>query len=99
MKLIIPLMIAAICLVWFLVYFTGHLKQENAVMRRAARKRWLRCRTTDAERQAAIEAVNDAYVTGQLAFDEHSERVAAVMLARTNAEVQHELRDLGNEAR
>jgi len=51
-------------------------------------------RARDADRNLAIEFVQHAWVDGQLTRDEHEERVDRLLVARTLADVETEVRDL-----
>lgn len=51
-------------------------------------------RARDADRDLAVEFIQDAWVDGQLTREEHDERVDRVLRARTIADVEREVTDL-----
>jgi hypothetical protein len=55
-------------------------------------------RISDADREQAVVALNDAVADGRLTWDEHAERVELVLKARTRAELAPYLADLGKLA-
>lgn len=102
-KAIFLVVVAMLVIVVGLAVLVAHLRQTAHVRRRAegdrqaiARAKWLQQRPTDQERRLAEASLADAYALGQLTLAEHDARVAAVLAATTNAEVQHQLRDLGD---
>ena len=52
-------------------------------------------RISDADREQAVVALNDAVADGRLTWDEHAERVELALKARTRAELTPYLADLG----
>ena len=52
-------------------------------------------RISDADREQAVVALNDAVADGRLTWEEHAERVELALRARTRAELAPHLADLG----
>jgi hypothetical protein len=52
-------------------------------------------RISDADREQAVVALNDAVADGRLSWEEHAERVDLALKARTRAELAPYLADLG----
>lgn len=52
-------------------------------------------RISDADREQAVVALNDAVADGRLTWEEHAERVELVLKSRTQAELAPYLADLG----
>ncbi|MEV8636879.1 DUF1707 domain-containing protein [Streptosporangium sp. NPDC051023] len=84
---------------WVLIIYLACSKQRR--LRRAADRRretyyrrWLQARPTDSERQLAIVTIGDAHRLGRIELVEHDRRVAAVLAATRNAEVQRQIEDL-----
>jgi hypothetical protein len=55
-------------------------------------------RISDADREQAVVALNDAVADGRLTWEEHAQRVDLALKARTSAELAPYLADLGKPA-
>ena len=55
-------------------------------------------RISDADREQAVVALNDAVADGRLTWEEHAERVELALQARTRADLAPYLADLGKPA-
>lgn len=79
-------------------YARQHEEQRRAESSRRAReaqtRRWLAARPTGTYRREVIEVVIEAYVDERLTLAEHHERIALVMEATTNRQVQDAVADL-----
>jgi hypothetical protein len=93
--LLVVVIIAVIVIIICQIRASSHRRALAADDRnQVAFERWLDLQPTDAERQMALSHLDEAFATGQIDQAEHTERVTAILEARTNRETEHALNDL-----
>ncbi|MFI6512424.1 DUF1707 domain-containing protein [Streptosporangium sp. NPDC050855] len=100
-KVLIVSGLLAVVAVAVLVVIVGRVRAAGrrralaaADRNRVVLERWFDLRPTDAERQLALNFLDEAFALGRIDQEDHARRVETVLKAETNRDAQSALNDL-----